>query len=117
MTANCNHGLNDTFALERCRLFVLAGAIAEGQICAGMIVSVPLNSSLLSLGSSEHRICPDDQWTRGHLPLHCLQNSDELSIWNGLSSQKRDGRRSVRDAIQLNRSLIGDDDRLGSFAT
>jgi len=34
--------VNDTFALESRRLFVLAGSIVEGQIQAGMIVNVPL---------------------------------------------------------------------------
>jgi hypothetical protein len=42
--------VSDTFAVERRRLFVLAGAIAEGQIRAGMIVNVPLNSSLSITG-------------------------------------------------------------------
>jgi len=42
--------VNDTFALESRRLFVLAGSIVEGQIRAGMIVNVPLNSSLLISG-------------------------------------------------------------------
>jgi hypothetical protein len=38
--------VNDTFALESRRLFVLVGSTAEGQIRAGMIVNVPLNSLL-----------------------------------------------------------------------
>jgi hypothetical protein len=42
--------VNDTFALESRRLFVLAGSIVEGQIHAGMIVNISLNSSLLISG-------------------------------------------------------------------
>jgi hypothetical protein len=38
---------SDTFAAECRRLYVLAGSTADGQIRAGTIVNVPLNSSPL----------------------------------------------------------------------
>ena len=47
--------VTDTFSLESRRLFVLVGSIVEGEIQAGMIVRVPLNSSL-SLSGSIHSI-------------------------------------------------------------
>jgi hypothetical protein len=77
--------VNNTFALQRRRLFVLAGVIAEGQIQAGMIVSVPLNSSL-SVTGLIHSI----EYARtasGEDVCLCIacEDSDELDIWNGLN--------------------------------
>ena len=80
--------VNDTFALESRRLFVLAGSIVEGQIRAGMIVNVPLNSSLLISGqihSVEFARRTDE---REDVCL-CIayEGSDELGVWNALNVQ------------------------------
>jgi len=64
--------VNDTFAVERRQLFVLAGSIAEGQIRAGMIVNVPLNSSLAIAGKIQNIEFAQRTDGRGCLPLHCL---------------------------------------------
>jgi len=80
--------VNDTFALESRRLFVLAGSIVEGQIRAGMIVNVPLNSSLLISGQI-HSI----EFVRrtGGREDVCLcityEDSDELGVWKALNLQ------------------------------
>ncbi|WP_316171321.1 hypothetical protein [Bradyrhizobium sp. SZCCHNRI1058] len=77
--------VNETFALESRRLFVLAGEMAGGQIQAGMIVSVPLNSSL-SISAPIHSI----EFARrtGGRDDVCLciayEDSDEPEIWKGL---------------------------------
>lgn len=62
--------VNDTFAVERRRLFVLVGSIAEGQIRAGMIVNLPLNSSLSIAGK-----------------IQSIEFSDELKVWKALNIQ------------------------------
>ena len=78
--------VNDTFALESRRLFVLAGSIVEGQIRAGMIVNVPLNSSLVVSGQI-HSV----EFARraGGEEDVCLcisyEDSDELGVWNALN--------------------------------
>jgi hypothetical protein len=78
--------VNDTFALENRRLFVLAGEMAGGHIQAGMIASVPLNSSL-SISGPIHSI----EYARrtGGREDVCLciayESSDELEIWNCLN--------------------------------
>ena len=79
--------VNDTFALESRRLFVLAGAILEGPIQAGMIVSLPLNSSL-SIAGPIHSI-EYARTTRGEDVCLCIayEDSDELAIWSGLNIQ------------------------------
>jgi hypothetical protein len=78
--------VKDTFALESRRLFVLAGSIVEGQIRAGMIVNVPLNSSLVASGeihSVEFALRADG---REDVCL-CIsyEDSDELGVWKGLN--------------------------------
>lgn len=76
----------DTFALESRRIFVLAGAIAAGQIQAGMIVRVPLDGSL-SISRPIHSI-EFARRTGGREDV-CLcityEDSVELEIWNGLN--------------------------------
>ncbi|MGJ4910695.1 hypothetical protein [Bradyrhizobium sp. HKCCYLS2033] len=77
--------VDETFAIESRRLFVLAGEIADGQIQAGMIVSVPLNSSL-SISGPVHSI----EYARrtGGREDVCLciayADSDELGLWKSL---------------------------------
>jgi len=78
--------VRNTFVLESRRLFVLAGSIVEGQIRAGMIVNVPLNSSLVISGEI-HSV----EFTRrsdGREDI-CLcisyEDSDELGVWNALN--------------------------------
>jgi hypothetical protein len=80
--------VNSTFALERRRLFVLAGSITEGQIRAGMIVNVPLNSSL-SIAEQIQSI-EFIRRTDGREDV-CLciayESSDELEMWKALNLQ------------------------------
>jgi len=90
--------VNDTFALESRQLFVLAGSIVEGQIRAGMIVNVPLNSSLLISGAI-HSI-EFARRTDGREDV-CLcityEDSDELRVWNALNVQDE-----VLDVVPFN---------------
>lgn len=80
--------VNDTFAVERRRLFVLTGVIVEGQIWAGMLVNVPLNSSL----SIARRIQSIEfaRRTDGREDV-CLciayESSDQLNVWKALNIQ------------------------------
>jgi len=80
--------VNDTFVLKGRRLFVLAGSVVEGQIRAGMIVKVPLNSSL-SISGQIHSI-EFARRTDGREDV-CLciacEGSGELDVWNGLNIQ------------------------------
>jgi uncharacterized protein (DUF1015 family) len=80
--------VNDTFALESRRLFVLAGSIVEGQIRAGMIVNVPLNSSLLISGQihSVEFVRRTDEREDVCLCI-AYEGSDELGVWNALNVQ------------------------------
>jgi hypothetical protein len=76
--------VNDTFALESRWLFVLAGSIVEGQIRAGTIVNVPLNSSLVVSGQI-HSV----EFARradGREDV-CFCISYELGVWNTLNVQ------------------------------
>jgi hypothetical protein len=80
--------VNDTIALESRRLFVLAGSIVEGQIRAGMIVNVLLNSSLL-ISLQIHSV----EFARrsGGREDVCLclayEDSAELDLWKALNIQ------------------------------
>jgi hypothetical protein len=80
--------VNDTFALESRRLFVLAGSIVEGQIRAGMIVNVPLNSSLVVSGQI-HCVEFARRANGGEDVCLCIsyEDSDELGVWNTLNVQ------------------------------
>src|SRR5262249_8957013 len=78
--------VNNTFALESRRLFVLAGSIVEGQIRAGMIVKVPLNSSL-SISGQIHSV-EFARRTDGREDV-CLcityEDPDEVDVWKSLN--------------------------------
>jgi hypothetical protein len=80
--------VNDTFTLERRRLFVLAGSIVEGQIQAGMMVNVLLNSSL-SISGQIHSIEFARRADGREDVCLCIacEGSDELDVWNGLNIQ------------------------------
>ncbi len=80
--------VNDTFALESRRLFVLAGSIVEGQIQAGLIVNISLNSSLLISGQIHSVQFARRTDGREDVCL-CITygDSDELSMWNALNVQ------------------------------
>jgi uncharacterized protein (DUF1015 family) len=80
--------VNDTFALERRRLFVLAGSIAEGQIRTGMIVNVSLNSSLAIAGKIQNIEFARRTDGREDVCL-CIayESSDELKVWKALNIQ------------------------------
>jgi hypothetical protein len=74
--------VHDTFAVERPRSFVLAGSIAEEQIRAGMIVNVPLNSSLSIAGKIQSIEFARRTDGREDVCL-CIayESSDELKVW------------------------------------
>lgn len=78
--------VNDTFALESRRLFVLAGSILEGEIRAGMIVNVPLNSSLVVSGQIHSVEFARRAGGREDVCL-CIsyEDSDELGAWEALN--------------------------------
>jgi hypothetical protein len=80
--------VKDTFALELRQLFVMAGSIVEGQIRAGMIVSVPLNSSFLVSGQI-HSVEFARRIDGGEDVCLCIayEDSDELGLWNALNVQ------------------------------
>jgi hypothetical protein len=82
----CKFWVNHTFALEPRRLFVMAGSIVEGQIRAGMIVKVPLNSSL-AISAQIHSV-EFARRTDGREDV-CLcityEDPDELFVWNPLN--------------------------------
>jgi hypothetical protein len=78
--------VSDTFAVERRRLFVLAGSIADGQIRAGMIVNVPLNASLSIAGQIQSIEFARRIDGREDICL-CIayESSDELKVWKALN--------------------------------
>jgi hypothetical protein len=80
--------VNNTFALESRRLFVLAGSIVEGQIRAGMIVNVPLNSSLVVSGHI-HSVEFARRADRREDVCLCIsyEDTDELGVWKNLNIQ------------------------------
>jgi uncharacterized protein (DUF1015 family) len=80
--------VNDIFALESRQLFVLAGSIVEGQIRAGMIVNVPLNSSLVVSGQIHSVEFARRADGREDVCL-CIsyEDSDEPGVWNTLNVQ------------------------------
>jgi hypothetical protein len=88
MVGMCKFRVNDTFALEPRRLFVLAGSIIEGQIRAGMFVKVPLNSSLLISGQIHSVEVARRTDGREDVCL-CItyEDPDELAAWNDLNIQ------------------------------
>jgi hypothetical protein len=88
MLGMCKFWVNHTFALEPRRLFVLAGSIVEGQVRPGMIVNVPLNSSLLISGQIHSVEFARRSDGREDVCL-CItyEDPDELAVWNDLNIQ------------------------------
>ena len=88
MRCMCKFQVKDTFALESRRLFVLAGSIVKGQIRAGMIVNVPLNSSLVVSGEIHSVEFARRADGREDVCL-CIsyEDSDELGMWKALNVQ------------------------------
>src|SRR5262245_35044867 len=77
--------VKDTYVLESQRLIVLAGAIVEGSISAGMTVSVPLESSL-SLSARIHNIGFARYPDRQEDVCLCIayEHPEEAASWIGL---------------------------------
>ena len=78
--------VTDTFSLESRRLFVLAGSIVEGEIQAGMIVRVPLSSSV-SVSGPIHSVEFARRAGGWEDVCFCIAYDDpsELATWRGIS--------------------------------
>lgn len=78
--------VHDTFTLECRRLVVLAGLILEGEIRAGMIVNVPLNSFAFVSGQIHSVEFARRANEREYVCL-CIsyEDSDELELWEALN--------------------------------
>lgn len=78
--------VHHTFTLECQRLFVLAGLILDGEVRAGMIVNVPLNSSAFVSGQIHNVEFARSADEREDVCL-CIsyEDSDELELWEALN--------------------------------
>jgi uncharacterized protein (DUF1015 family) len=79
--------VNNTFVLESRRLFVLAGSIAEGEIRTGMIVNVPLNSSLPIAGQIQSIEFMRTEGREDVCICIAYESSVELKMWKALNIQ------------------------------
>jgi hypothetical protein len=78
--------VNDTFVLERRWLFVLTDSIIEGQIQAGMIVNMPLNSSLPIAGQIQSiEFARRTDGREDVCVCIAYESSDELKVWKSLN--------------------------------
>jgi hypothetical protein len=76
--------VKDTFALEDKTLFVVAGFILEGEIAAGMLLSLPFNSKVKMTAEIDHLQTlrrPD-----GDVVCLCIRCADpaEVTLWDAL---------------------------------
>ena len=81
--------VQDTFPIQDKTTFVLAGFTIEGEITAGMIVSIPFNANVKMTAKIDriefiHR--PD-----GDVVCLCLDCSvpDEVTLWEALNVRNR----------------------------
>lgn len=81
--------VQDTFAIQDKSTFVLAGFIIEGEVTAGMTVSIPFNANVKMTAQIDriefvHR--PD-----GNVVCLCLDCSvpDEVTLWEALNIKNR----------------------------
>ena len=81
--------IQDTFAIQDRTTFVLAGFVIEGEVTAGMAVSIPFNSNV-KLTAKIDRIefvrRPD-----GDVVCLCLDCNvpDEVTLWEALNIRNR----------------------------
>jgi len=77
--------VKDTFTIEGRPLFVLIGSVVEGEIRAGMSVSLPLNSGLTLTGRIDSIEFARTSDGRDNTCL-CIHFTDpaELEIWRQL---------------------------------
>jgi hypothetical protein len=82
----CRFRVNDTFVLERRWLFVLTDSIIEGQIQAGMIVNMPLNSSQPIAGQIQSiEFARRTDGRKDVCVCIAYESSDELKVWKSLN--------------------------------
>jgi hypothetical protein len=81
--------VRDTFAIQDKTTFVLAGFILEGEVSAGMAVSIPFNDHVkltAKIDRVEYVRRPD-----GDVMCLCLGCSvpDEVTLWEALNIRNR----------------------------
>lgn len=77
--------VDDAFALESRLLFVLAGEIVEGTVRAGMVLHVPLNSSLTVTALVHGVESLRAAGTAGSTALTIRADDDlDLALWEGM---------------------------------
>ncbi len=81
--------VQDTFAIQDKTTFVLAGFTIEGEVTAGMIVSIPFNGNVkmtAKIDRIEFVRRPD-----GDVVCLCLDCSvpDEVTLWEALNVRNR----------------------------
>jgi hypothetical protein len=81
--------VKETFALEDKTLFVLAGFAIEGEIAAGMLVTLPFNSTVKMTAEIDHVQTlrrPD-----GDVACLCIRCIDpaEVALWEALKVKDR----------------------------
>lgn len=81
--------VRDTFAIQERTTFVMAGFVIEGEVTAGMVVSIPFNTNVKLIAKIDrvefvHR--PDGDVTC--LCLDC-QVPDEVTLWEALNVKNR----------------------------
>ncbi len=81
--------VRDTFAIQEKTTFVLAGFILEGEINAGMAVSIPFNANVkltAKIDRVEYVRRPD-----GDVVCLCLDCAipDEVTLWEALNIRNK----------------------------
>jgi hypothetical protein len=81
--------VRETFGIEDKKLFVMAGFILEGEITAGMLVSIPFNSTVMMTAEIDHLQTlerPD-----GNVTCLCICCPDpaEVTLWQALKIRNR----------------------------
>ncbi len=81
--------VRDTFAIQDKTTFVLAGFVVEGEVTAGMSVSIPFNAHVkltAQIDRIEHVQRPD-----GDVVCLCLDCAvpDEVTLWEALNIRNR----------------------------
>jgi len=81
--------VRDTFAIQDKSTFVLAGFVVEGEVVAGMAVSIPFNANVkltAKIDRVEFVRRPD-----GDVVCLCLDcaKPDEVTLWDALNIRNR----------------------------
>ena len=81
--------VRDTFALEDKTLFVLAGFAVEGEIAAGMLISMPFNATVKMTAEIDH--LQHIQRPDGDVVCLCIRclNPTEVTFWEALKIKNR----------------------------